>query len=316
MMNNVQGNTGDLACHRGGCILPDSDRNFITEDGTSFSSKDGTLEISASCKNDNINAHINKDGSVDVTVNGKTYRFSAEEAKNIVIKGGDGNDNISVTGDQLCGSEKNITIDGGNGDDLLRGGSGDETLRGGDGNDTLIGGGGDDCLAGGKGEDSIWGGSGNDRIYGQDGNDTLVGNEGDDLIYGGRGDDNIWGSAGNDNLNGGDGNDSLVGGCGDDYISGNAGRDNMWGEWGNDLLTRNPDDGYVDAGGQSGDRTHCVDDQDDISIIEDPNADHVYKNSDDSSGNRFNPFDPLGLFSGGGPSLGGDSFPLNLISPK
>ncbi|MET0120570.1 MAG: calcium-binding protein [Candidatus Thiodiazotropha sp. 6PLUC9] len=315
-MNGVQGSPEGLACHRGGCILPDSGRDFFTCDGAHISSKNGRTEITGSGKDDNINAHINPDGSVDVDINGKSFHFTAEEAQNLVINGGDGNDNISVTGQQLCGPEKNITLNGGCGDDVIRGGSGDEAIRGGDGNDTLIGGGGDDCLAGGKGDDSIWGGSGNDRIYGQDGNDTLVGNEGDDLVFGGRGDDNIWGSAGNDNLNGGAGNDSLVGGCGDDYITGNAGRDNMWGGFGNDLLTRNPDDGYVDAGGQAGDRTYCVSDGDNTTIIENPDADQVLKGSNDSSGSGFNPFDPLGLFSGGGPSLGANSFPLNMISPK
>ena len=46
-----------------------------------------------------------------------------------------------------------LTLDGGDGDDILIGGEGDDILLGGAGDDVLIGGGGNDILDGGDGDD-------------------------------------------------------------------------------------------------------------------------------------------------------------------
>ncbi len=287
--------------------------------------------IIANSEDNDINIHKNPDGSADVTVDGETVHLSREEARNLVVEGGSGDDHISVTGYQLCGPEMNITLNGGSGDDVIRGGSGSETIdggsgddwidggagndhiHGGSGNDTLIGGDGNDHLYGGDGDDGIWGGAGDDRIYGENGNDTLVGNSGNDHIVGGYGDDNMWGSSGNDTLSGGMGNDNVVGGSGDDNLYGGRGDDRLWGNSGDDLLIGEHGDDYVDGG--SGNNT-IIDREDDFIIIDDGRGEVLKSSMDDRSGASFNPFDPLGLLTGGGPSLGGGGFPLNLISPK
>ena len=72
-----------------------------------------------------------------------------------------GNDRLTVNG--LAGDDVRrrlrpaprrdplLTLDGGDGDDVLIGGAGDDTLLGGDGDDVLIGGAGTDVLDGGAG---------------------------------------------------------------------------------------------------------------------------------------------------------------------
>jgi Ca2+-binding RTX toxin-like protein len=65
----------------------------------------------------------------------------------------DGNDHVSAAG--LAASAGKLTIDGGNGNDILIGGGGDDVLTGGAGNDLLIGGPGQDNLDGGAGNNIL-----------------------------------------------------------------------------------------------------------------------------------------------------------------
>ena len=83
------------------------------------------------------------------------------------------------------------------------------TLDGGEGNDVLTGAEGDDVLLGGPGDDNLSGGRGNDLVNGGDGNDTLAGNAGIDAVFGELGDDvMVWNTGdGNDIMEGGEGND-------------------------------------------------------------------------------------------------------------
>ncbi|GAK83700.1 hemolysin-type calcium-binding region [Vibrio ponticus] len=67
----------------------------------------------------------------------------------------------------------NITLSGGNGNDILIGGIKDDILLGGEGNDELIAGAGNDVLDGGAGNDLLIGGLGNDILTGGSGSDTF-----------------------------------------------------------------------------------------------------------------------------------------------
>jgi Ca2+-binding RTX toxin-like protein len=69
----------------------------------------------------------------------------------IVIKGFAGDDVIEASG--VGAGVVGLTLDGGDGDDVLIGGEGDDILLGGAGDDVLIGGGGNDILDGGDGDD-------------------------------------------------------------------------------------------------------------------------------------------------------------------
>ena len=78
----------------------------------------------------------------------------AESANDrLVITAGAGDDVIQAAG--VSGGAIALTLDGGDGDDVLIGGDGDDTLLGGDGDDVLVGGPGADVLDGGDGDDII-----------------------------------------------------------------------------------------------------------------------------------------------------------------
>jgi Ca2+-binding RTX toxin-like protein len=103
--------------------------------------------------------------------------------------------------DNIIGTDKNDTLDGGIGDDNIAGWVGN------------------DSLLGGKGEDTLSGGLGNDILRGGDDNDDLLGGKGQDQLFGDAGDDVLNGGADNDTLDGGLGSNILIGGLGNDtYI--------------------------------------------------------------------------------------------------
>jgi len=164
-----------------------------------------------------------------------------------------------------------VATDAGAGDDSLDLGSvwSNVTVAGGDGDDVLIGGFGRDTLRGGAGNDQIEGGDDDDTIYGdepgQAGNDTLSGGEGDDTITGGSGRDTIYGDAGDDILRGGladagageDIDDLIFGGLGNDQLYGDAGQDTLEGEKGNDVVNGGGDDDIISW--QLGDGVDTID---------------------------------------------------------
>jgi Ca2+-binding RTX toxin-like protein len=87
-------------------------------------------------------------GVVTVTGLAETVTISNFDANDhIVINGLGGDDAIVASG--LTGMQ--LTVNGGDGDDVLVGSAGDDTLNGGAGDDVLIGGPGQDVLDGGTG---------------------------------------------------------------------------------------------------------------------------------------------------------------------
>jgi Ca2+-binding RTX toxin-like protein len=193
-----------------------TDEATITQERGFFGQPTKTV-IDAGKGDDVINIHTNPNGSVDVTINGEVHSFSAEEAKNLEVRGGKGNDTIVCTGEAEpmyhilggpggfvgWGDNPNLTIDGGKGDDIIMGSSGDDTIRGGSGDDIIFGGGGNDNIDGGRGNDTIMGGDGNDQIHGGRGNDFIMGNHGNDHVYGDQGRDDVYGGQGRDWVQGG-----------------------------------------------------------------------------------------------------------------
>jgi Ca2+-binding RTX toxin-like protein len=130
-----------------------------------------------------VSSDPNQKGGVVVDVNGQKYHLSAEEARNLEIRGGKGNDMIIVDPDVKVGNwfdrltNRGITLDGGDGDDILVGGSGNDTIRGGRGQDLILGGDGNDRINGGDGDDVIMDWSGNNRIRGGRGQDLVMGGQ-------------------------------------------------------------------------------------------------------------------------------------------
>ncbi|MBY0459128.1 MAG: hypothetical protein K2V38_17470, partial [Gemmataceae bacterium] len=100
------------------------------------------------------------------------FKIDITTTENVVMQTGGGNDTITVTA--LAGTAvRNVTMDGGDGDDILDGSAADVPL----------------LLTGGAGNDTLIGGSRNDTLLGGDGNDTLTGGKGTDTLDGGAGDD-------------------------------------------------------------------------------------------------------------------------------
>ncbi len=82
-----------------------------------------------------------------------------------VINGLGGTDTIDASSIQA--GQVKLTLNGGDGDDVIKGSQGDDLINGGRGNDTLLGGGGNDTF--------VWNpGDGSDTIEGQSGSDTML----------------------------------------------------------------------------------------------------------------------------------------------
>ena len=151
------------------------------------------------------------DGSVGLMpifgMGGNDHIIAGYNAGNLY--GGDGNDIIDAR------NSLSATLDGGNGDDLIRTSIGLQVAYGGDGNDIIYG------------NHRIFGGAGNDRIFVQSSvyQQEFRGGDGDDvitvelgfvqnaMIYGDAGNDRIIGNVGNDRMEGGAGDDLLIGGA-------------------------------------------------------------------------------------------------------
>jgi hypothetical protein len=182
------------------------------------------------------------DGVTVTDGTGASHDYIGTDAEHLTIRGGDGDDRITVDPNVGYG----LHIEGGDGSDRIRGGAGRDTIEGGTGRDYLEGGLGNDTLNGGWGNDTLYGGQGNDVMEGGNGNDYVEGGKGNDTMWGGHGNDVVSGGRGDDRIAGDDGNDVLYAGAGDDRVWGGQGADRAYGgasdRWdggaGNDQWTR------------------------------------------------------------------------------
>lgn len=152
------------------------------------------------------------------------------------------------------GTQPEFSVDGGDGNDILRGDATGEQLSGGAGNDVasapgalaafVSGGPGNDrlfgkallldAIAGGPGADQIGGGAVLNFDLGGSGADTIIGGGQIDFEAGGSGRDKLVGKAGHDLLIGQVGPDAVFGGPGRDILAGGPGRDRLRGGPGRD----------------------------------------------------------------------------------
>lgn len=138
------------------------------------------LTINGTGDRDNIRVTLSPSNHnrLSVFLNDQTTAFNVDDVLNIVINGGNGNDNLSI-------SEKygTITIPS-----RLNGGNGNDTLFGGSGNDRLYGGNGKDRLYGNAGRDRLDGGGDTDRLFAGTGKDWFVKSKKNERMDFGRGD--------------------------------------------------------------------------------------------------------------------------------
>ncbi len=85
---------------------------------------------------------------------------------------GDGGDAIILS--STIHNLGNVTIDGGQSNDVLWSNNGNDRINGGGGDDTINGGGGNDYISGGQNDDTINGAVGNDLVNGDAGMDRLM----------------------------------------------------------------------------------------------------------------------------------------------
>jgi RTX calcium-binding nonapeptide repeat (4 copies) len=134
-----------------------------------------------------LQVDVGDDGSAD-------FSFARAGIARISVDGGNGDDVVRIDeGNGVFTDTIATTIDGGNGEDSLSGGSGAVTLQGGNGDDILAGGSGAETLEGGNGNDSIDGNGGNDVGLLGNGDDTFVWDPGDgsDVVEGQNGIDTM-----------------------------------------------------------------------------------------------------------------------------
>ncbi|HWS37606.1 MAG TPA: M91 family zinc metallopeptidase [Actinoplanes sp.] len=167
-------------------------------------------------------------GQQIVEVNGQRYLYPADA--DIVVRGGEGNDTITVA----PGTGVHVTLLGGAGEDVLTGGDGADTVYGLDGKDLIKSGGGDDRVSAGAGRDYADAGAGNDIVSGGMGDDILYGLGGDDALDGGEGQDYLEGATGDDTIDGGTGDDIISGGRDDDTLRAGGGNDKIYAGAGSD----------------------------------------------------------------------------------
>ena len=118
----------------------------------------GTLQVRGTRGNDVFEVAATPSG-VSVSIPGAAAK-SFEKVRRIVVRGGAGDDKISVA----LGVTTPAVLDGGAGNDTVTGGGGDDRVTGGAGHDTL---------AAGPGKDRLRGGAGNDTAAGADATDLL-----------------------------------------------------------------------------------------------------------------------------------------------
>ncbi len=117
---------------------------------------------------------------------------------------------VNCDGGFCEGTQRNDTIRGSNGRDIVFAYAGNDRITAANGKDEVYGAQDDDLLRGGAGNDELYGGSSNDRVSGEDGVDEVNGGSGSDNLVGGRGVDQIYGGSGNDTVSADDGSAEIV----------------------------------------------------------------------------------------------------------
>ena len=124
------------------------------------------VNINGSAGNDTINVSENGDIVVDgLSTKTTLHGTDVDGIDQLQVSGGAGGDVINAS--LLEAGHVQLTVHGGDGDDIIVGSGGDDTVFGDRGTDVALMGQGDDTF--------VWNpGDGNDTVEGQDGNDTLL----------------------------------------------------------------------------------------------------------------------------------------------
>jgi Ca2+-binding RTX toxin-like protein len=113
-----------------------------------------TVIVNGTARNDSITVAGNA-GNADVLGLAARVHIAGAETANdrLIVNAGAGDDVVAASG--LAAGAIQLSVDGGDGNDVLIGGAGNDTLSGGAGDDVLIGGLGQDVLDGGPGNNTL-----------------------------------------------------------------------------------------------------------------------------------------------------------------
>ena len=103
--------------HRSSVASLDDDCSGVAAESDDSSLSSGKVTISGSEASNNIDITIAEDGSYVVSVNGEETTYSPDEVESLNIKGGRGDDNISIHGSYT--SDIALSIDAGAGNDSI-----------------------------------------------------------------------------------------------------------------------------------------------------------------------------------------------------
>jgi Ca2+-binding RTX toxin-like protein len=244
--------------------------------GTAGDGAADTVQITGTNGDDVISLSLRADGALLVSGLSEQVVIEHFEAGDTIHVNGVGGDDI-IDASGLGALAAQITLEGGDGADILLGGGGTETLLGDAGDDVLLGGPGNAVLDGGSGDNILiqggapLGANATLALFGNGNTITVSRNAAGQIlvnnlpapgghtvantalieVFGGGGNDTItlneangalpaaalFGGAGNDTLTGGSGGDQLFGQSGNDILLGKGGNDLLFGGDGNDVLT-------------------------------------------------------------------------------
>ncbi len=151
----------------------------------SVETKNGKLHLYATDRSDHIKVTNRPDGMVSVQVNNQKLVLTREQAANLVIHAGDGNDSILLDKNL----PKGIRVEGEGGRDAILNFATGAVLDGGSGNDCIVNFGRAASLRGGSGNDILVQFEDQGAMHGGRGRDVMVSVGKNNVIYGRRGED-------------------------------------------------------------------------------------------------------------------------------
>jgi Ca2+-binding RTX toxin-like protein len=185
------------------------------------------IEITADNEHNNILVQGTADGRYEVNVNGQSQVFAREQMSGLVVRGGKGNDAITIAHNV----DIPVHVDARGGNNTIVNHAHGAQIRSGGGNDAIANYGNDVRISAGKGNDVISNSGNRAAIDGGRGNDSINNVSNDSFVSGGRGDDAIWNSGRGNIVDAGSGNDGISSVGDRNILRGRRGRDSIanWG---------------------------------------------------------------------------------------
>ena len=177
------------------------------------------VTINAGDGNDSIGNHGGNQNGNDFIDGGDGADTIDNHVGRVTISGGAGDDSI------YNGNDNYVSISGDDGNDSINNNGQNSTIDGGTGNDYIFNRGQNSTISGGGGSDTIYNNGRNSTIDAGDGDDSITNYGQNSTISGGGGSDTIYNTGANVKIDAGDGDDSITNNGHNTTIDGGAGDD-------------------------------------------------------------------------------------------